>query len=403
MTLDDFITYERADVEEIGESREGIRVRLRPFQEEAYRAWMERGCRGTIIAPTGTGKTIIAGYAIKVLDEPTLIVCPTERILKMWIERLREKFGIVATPYYGQVKRLSKFTVSIYNTVSTHLYLLDRFKMIVFDEVHHVASDTFKRILGRIGNGHRVMGLTATLKREDGKHLNILSKLPVVYCLDLREAVEDKLVAPVNVVAIPVKMNEREAEEYRRVEREIARLKHEAVMVEDGSERERIETLIKKKINERRQILSRLEAKREAVYRIALRHPDQRILVFSESIESIERLKRYLIERGVKAETYHSQKPEHVRDSIFKRWGSDFKLLLSCRALDEGVDVPEVGIAVVIASGLSVRQLVQRKGRIMRPRKGKTAILYVVYAQGSIEAMLPMKIRAILRGYVRLY
>ena len=58
---------------------------------------------------------------------------------------------------------------------------------------------------------------------------------------------------------------------------------------------------------------------------------------------------------------------------------------------------------MVIASGLSVRQLVQRKGTIMRPRKGKTAILYVVYAQGSIEAMLPMKIRAILRGYVRLY
>jgi len=83
--------------------------------------------------------------------------------------------------------------------------------------------------------------------------------------------------------------------------------------------------------------------------------------------------------------------------------GLDFNVLLSCRALDEGIDVPECGIAVMIASGMSVRQLVQRKGRIMRPREGKVAKLYIIYARGSIESKIPMKVKAILSGIVRLY
>ena len=125
--------------------------------------------------------------------------------------------------------------------------------------------------------------------------------------------------------------------------------------------------------------------------------------MFSESIDSIEGLKKYLLEKGIRAEIYHSNKPENIRDLIFKRWGAEFNVLLSCRALDEGIDVPECSIAVMIASGMSVRQLVQRKGRIMRPREGKIAKLYVVYAYGSVEAKIPMKVKATLSGIVKLY
>jgi len=59
-------------------------VTLRPYQEEAYNAWVEKGRRGVVIAPTGTGKTVIAGYAISTASQPTLVVVPTERILKTW-------------------------------------------------------------------------------------------------------------------------------------------------------------------------------------------------------------------------------------------------------------------------------------------------------------------------------
>ncbi|MEM2470861.1 MAG: DEAD/DEAH box helicase family protein [Nitrososphaerota archaeon] len=138
---------------------------LKPFQLEAFNNWVKAGFRGVVIAPTGTGKTIIGGYAISRLKEPTLIICPTERLLKMRVERLREKFNIVATPYYGYIKRLSTTTVSIYNIVAMHHpELLDRFKLIILDEVHHAASNVFSRIIGLLSDGHKVMALTATLK-----------------------------------------------------------------------------------------------------------------------------------------------------------------------------------------------------------------------------------------------
>jgi superfamily II DNA or RNA helicase len=231
----------------------------------------------------------------------------------------------------------------------------------------------------------------------------IMSKLPVVYCLDLATAIKQGLVAPVEVIPVGVDMSDGERREYSEIERRINDIKSALRIVDDAGERARLERQLKKYINRRRMLLSRLEAKREAVYNIALRHPNERILIFSESIESIETLKKYLLERGVRAETYHSNKPEHVRDLIFRRWGLDFNVLLSCRALDEGIDVPECGIAVMIASGMSVRQLVQRKGRIMRPREGKVARLYIVYARGTVESKIPIRVKAILSGIVRLY
>jgi len=409
-TLDYFLSLyeERGEDGEKENAREneGFRVNviLKPFQQEAYEAWKERGFRGTIIAPTGTGKTIIAGHAIKTLGEPTLVICPTERILKMWRERLREKFGLTATAYYGGEKRLGRITVSIYNTVAIHHpEIMDGFKLIVLDEVHHVASEVFQRVLRLIKPEHKVMALTATLRREDERHNQIKAVIPVVYCLDLAEAMKRRLVAPVKVIPIPVSMNQEELKEYSEIMRRISRTKMASVAVKDENDRKRLEQQVRKLVNMRRQILSRLEAKKEAVYKIALKHPNERILVFSESIKSIEEHKKYLLERGVKAETYHSRKPEHVRDVIFSGWGKSFQVLLACRALDEGIDVPECGIAVIIASGMSVRQLVQRKGRIMRPREGKVAKLYVIYAQGSVEARIPQKVKAILNGLVRLY
>jgi len=270
------------------------------------------------------------------------------------------------------------------------------------DEVHYAGSEVFSNIIHRLGDGHKVMALTATLKREDDRHMVILSKLPVVYCLDLATAMKHRLVAPLEVIPIGVDMNQEERRLYVDIERKISSVKNVLKNLDDR-ERERLERQLKIYVNQRRALLSRLEAKKQAVYNIAHKHSGERMLVFSESIESIEGLKKYLLDRGVKAETYHSGKPEDLRDIIFKKWGTEFNVLLSCRALDEGIDVPECGIAVMIASGMSVRQLVQRKGRIMRPREGKIAKLYVVYAYGSVEAKIPMKVKMILSGILKLY
>jgi superfamily II DNA or RNA helicase len=378
-------------------------IKLRPYQEEAYHAWLQKGMRGVIVAPTGTGKTVIASYAIQASSLPTLVIVPTERILKTWVSALA-KFGMRATAYYGREKDLSPLTISIYNSVIRHPEIVDRFKLVVLDEVHHAGADVFSRVLGLL-DGKAVMALTATLRRSDGKHAVITAKLPIAYVLEFKTALEHGYVSQVDIIPVPAPLTSEESKMYREIEEKLNRVKIE---LDDAKARSlpsvaKLDKMLKILLNKRRQILSKIPSKRAKVLEIVKSVEDDRILVFSESIESVETLKQYLLENGVSAETYHSQKPEHVRDAIFDNWGKNFRVLLAVRALDEGVDVPEVKCGVIIASGKETRQLVQRLGRLIRPVQGKRAHVYVVYAEGTYEFEIFLKLRGILRGWVKTY
>jgi superfamily II DNA or RNA helicase len=379
-------------------------ITLRPYQEEAYEAWLMKGRRGIIIAPTGTGKTVIACHAIMAANTPTLIITPRERILKMWQESLKVKFNLEATAFYDREKVLSNLTISIYNSVVLHPWILDRFKMVILDEVHHVAAETFSQILFRL-EGKDVMALTATLKREDGRHNEVAARLPVVYCLDLATAIKNGYVSPIEIYPVSAPLTEMERKLYRDVEQKILKVRSElqAAKATGSSNTRWLEIQLKKLLNRRRQLLSRIPSKKRKVLELVKGCSEDRVIVFSESIDSIEELKNYLTENGVSAETYHSGKPERVRDAIFAGWGKAFKVLLAVRALDEGIDVPEVATGIIIASGKSTRQLVQRQGRLMRPVEGKTAKLYVVYAESTYEYGIFLKLKGIIKGWVRVY
>jgi superfamily II DNA or RNA helicase len=223
--------------------------------------------------------------------------------------------------------------------------------------------------------------------------------------LEFKVAVENGYVSQVDIIPVPAPLTSEERKMYREIEEKLNRVKIE---LDDAKARSlpsvaKLDRLLKILLNKRRQILSKIPSKRAKVLEIVRSVEDDRILVFSESIESVEELKKYLIENGVTAETYHSQKPEHVRDTIFANWGKTFRVLLAVRALDEGVDVPEVKVGVIIASGKETRQLVQRLGRLIRPVAGKRARVYVVYAEGTYEFEIFLKLRGILRGWVKTY
>jgi len=363
-----------------------------------------KGRRGIIIAPTGTGKTVIACHAIMAANTPTLIITPRERILKMWQESLKVKFNLEATAFYDREKVLSNLTISIYNSVALHPWILDHFKMVILDEVHHVAAETFSQILFRL-EGKDVMALTATLKREDGRHNEVAARLPVVYCLDLATAIKNGYVSPIEIYPVSAPLTEMERKLYRDVEHKIMQVRAElqAAKATGSSNIRWLEIQLKKLLNRRRQLLSRIPSKKRKVLELVKGCSEDRVIVFSESIDSIEELKNYLVENGVTAETYHSGKPEKVRDAIFAGWGKEFKVLLAVRALDEGVDVPEVATGIIIASGKSTRQLVQRQGRLMRPVEGKTAKLYVIYAESTYEYSIFLKLKGIIKGWVRVY
>lgn len=290
--------------------------RLRPYQHEAIEAWKRAACRGVVVAPTGTGKTVIAIAAIRETAGRTLVVVPTERILKTWLAAL-SKAGLRAGAFYGRVKDPNNITVTIYNSVLLHPELLHHVELVVLDEIHHVGAERFSRILSQIREDQRVLGLTATLLRQDGRDRDITSRLRVVYYLAPSDALQQGYLAPVRVIPIPAPLTQEDRQQYSSIERQIREVRRRLEDAQMLGSEERIRELdrrLKILLNRRRQLLAQIPSKREKVLEIVRRHQDEdRILVFSESIESVESIKGFLRSHGITAETYHSGKAEQDR------------------------------------------------------------------------------------------
>ena len=112
--------------------------------------------------------------------------------------------------------------------------------------------------------------------------------------------------------------------------------------------------------------------------------------MFHEAIGAAERIHELLTQRSLSATIYHSRIPPAIRRDnlrLFRRGA--FDVLVSCRALDEGTNVPETSVAVIASSTASTRQRIQRMGRVLRPAPGKNhAIIYTVYAKNQEEKRL---------------
>ena len=145
-------------------------VELRPYQLEALDKWRNAGMRGILVLPTAAGKTFIALKAISLLKVQSLIVVPTLDLIDQWKSRVMECLGVEAGAVGGGENTVRMVTVSTYDSAYLQAGLLgNKFKLIVFDEVHHLASPSYMQI-GEMYIAPYRMGLTATYERSDERH-----------------------------------------------------------------------------------------------------------------------------------------------------------------------------------------------------------------------------------------
>jgi len=170
----------------------------RDYQREAIDI-MKNHYRGVVNLATGMGKSLIALYAIKEIKKKTLIVVPGESIAKQFIESLQEAFGEHKVALYGSgKKKIADITVGIAASIVRNL---DEFKeenlgLIIFDEVHHIAANTFYDIASALGDTGKIFGLTATDYRSDGKDIMITAGCgDVKIKRDIKWGVEHKYLA----------------------------------------------------------------------------------------------------------------------------------------------------------------------------------------------------------------
>jgi superfamily II DNA or RNA helicase len=379
---------------------------LKKDQLEAAEAWIGNGCRGSVIFSTGTGKTEIAFECARRAAElsgkdrfPILFLVPRIVLVEQNVRRL-QTYGIPDDHigvYYGERKDIKEITISTYQSAINNHGLIRSARMVVLDEVHLVSESAiaFDSIFDVIVEdpGKAILGLTATINEKDPKYQTILTVAPPVKKYMIKDAVTDGRLAKPVVAPVEVSFTPDEQKIYNEASaaiKDISRklqaydpVKMTKILVRGGS-RASMAKMWFAHVRKRKELLSATRQKLLKAADLVKRHPNERIMIFSETIDSIRQLKDLLEEGGIPAQTIHNGIKPRERQEILESWGKDYFPLLSVHTLEIGYDVPQVGIAIIIASTSNINQVAQRIGRVVRKVEGKDqALVYVVYVSGT--------------------
>ena len=190
-------------------------VELRSYQSEALDKWLGAGNRGVLVLPTAAGKTFIALKAIDLLKTQTLIVVPTLDLIDQWKKRVRECLDVEAGVVGGGENVVRMVTVSTYDSAySLAAQLGNKFLLLIFDEVHHLASPGYMQIAEMYIAPYR-MGLTATYERSDQRHtlLPLLVGDPV-YSVSVEELTAGKHLSDYTYEKVAVELTPEEQRTY---------------------------------------------------------------------------------------------------------------------------------------------------------------------------------------------
>jgi len=367
------------------EVRAAAEVKLRSYQEQALVAWM-RTKRGVVVMPTGAGKTHVAIAAIAKLGEPALVVVPTVELVEQWRTKLTQYFPGRVGVWYGEEKRESCITVITYDSAYSAIEQLgNRFRFLVFDEVHHLPSPSYRQIAELSPAPHR-LGLTATPERSDGLHVDLDWLVgPVVYRISASE-IRGVWTADYDVEVVKVHLTEEERALYKELEKKyLSYIRSRGLRFRSPSDFQKLVMMSGRDPRARealeawhgmRRLVFETSAKVEAVGEILARHRGSKILIFTEYTSLARAVsERYLI--PLVTHDISSYEREHIM-AAFRR--GELKALVTGKVLDEGVDVPDVDVVVILGGTSSTRQFIQRMGRALRLKPHKAKIYEVVTA-----------------------
>jgi superfamily II DNA or RNA helicase len=381
---------------------------LRDYQAEAVEAALAKRY-GTIELPTASGKTLAAIAIIIRVQQPTLILVPTKALIdQVWIPALAQA-GIRGGVYYGEEKRPGFVTVSTYQSLFANPEKIRGFPLVIFDEGDLATGDVWKRILVEARQHPYALVFTATLPSEKERKAELLASFPVLVSRSPREQIQAGVFVPVQTVKRFVQLTPDARREYDKLDASLRNLRRILRtgnprqirrLIASGDENVRKAALAYFKLNAQREgILANVPARAEELLSIARSHPGQRILVFGTRVDPLADACAYLTMSGSPCRVISAETTRQDRMEIFTGWGTSFFVLASVAVLRRGVNVPEVGIAVLMGGGAGVTKLVQEVGRVVRPLAGKQyATVYVVAATGTKEEKLPTVVERIFRS-----
>lgn len=362
-----------------------------PHQTEGLAAWWAAGGRGVVVLPTGTGKTHLANLCIQKAGRPALIVTPTIDLLNQWYDELTLAFAAEVGLMGGGTYDIKPLTVTTYDSAYMNMERLgDKFGLIVFDECHHLPGPTYGQSAVCSLAPFR-LGLTATPERADNAHVQTDRLIgPIVYRREITQ-LRGEFLAEYDVQRLFVNLTDAERLHY-----ETCRETYRGFLQDHGIDLRRpgawgqfLYTAYKSPegraaylaYREQRALALAAPAKLELLARLLDRHNGDRVLIFTHDNATVYDIARQFLVPVIT----HQTKTKERRDILLKFNSGAYPIVATSRVLNEGVNVPEANVAVILSGSGSVREHVQRLGRILRKSGDKEATLYEVVTRGTTE------------------
>ena len=399
-------------------------IHLHDYQEDAIASWVGENYRGIFDMATGTGKTYTGLGAIAKLSEDlqdclaVVIVCPYQHLVEQWVEdiirfNINPIVGYSTSPQKDWKNRLSKavrdqklrldksfFCFVCTNATFTNSFVQEQINkikspiLLVVDEAHNFGAASYAKLLDDRFTYR--LALSATLERhrdEEGTQLlySFFGKKCIEY--SLARAIEEGKLTPYKYYPIVVHLDENELSQYEQISYEMSKC-----IIKDKNG--------KYKLNKHGEILALRRARVVAGASeklVALRKEilpyihDNNILVYcgatnvldenadntsldSGDIRQIEAVTNILgNELGMSVAQFTSKENIEVRTTIKEQFqrGDRLQAIVAIKCLDEGVNIPGIRTAFILASTTNPKEYIQRRGRVLRKAPNKPfAVIY---------------------------
>ncbi len=371
----------------------------RDHQQQALQAWREQDCRGVVSMPTGSGKSYLAVMAIEMLQRPAIIVVPTIDLMQQWASVLEKFFQIEVGMLGGGSKEVRNITVSTYDSAVIHMeFIGNKFGLAVYDECHHLPGPVNRQAAAMCLAPFR-LGLSATPEREDGENdvlWNMIGPLAEEIHID---ELEGHILAPYQTRQFKLSLDPDEEERYNAARALYTGfLKGNGISFRQRSDWQKFLGLcamrpggrkVFEAYQEQRRIARRGRAKLRKIWELIQHHRGARIIIFTAENDTAYEIGRQFLLPVIT----HRTKAAERKVMLDKFRSGDWPVLVTSRVLNEGVDVPEANVGIVVSGSAGTREHVQRLGRILRAAGKKQAVLYELISAGTSEVYVSQRRR----------
>lgn len=371
-----------------------LQVQPRPYQEEALHSWLDAGRAGVVILPTGAGKTMVAAMAIHNTGMWTLAVVPTLDLLQQWRTALASALALGSDEigiFGGGEKEIKPITIITYDSAALYPRELKHFGLFVWDECHHLPAPTYRFIAEGAFTPFR-LGLSATPERSDMTHLDLDYLIgPEVYRRSPAELTEGRYLAQYQEHHLTIELSLQEQTRYAEQQKMYRTfLQRRRIIIRSPEDFQRKLVYISARDpearaallawREARNIAMNAPAKYDEIERLLKLHSTDQVIIFSEYNQVVREISHRFCLPQI---TYRT--PTEERRVILERFRSgQYTKLVTGRVLNEGVDVPDCRVAIIVSGNSTKREYIQRLGRVLRPKTGQ-AFLYELVTGGTTE------------------